>query len=340
MVDFIAEDIRNDEFYYLMGYELKLTLYDYERLIKNYHLTKEELLEQKIQGILEKIPESEERVRGKFEYIAKNTKKLIDLIPKVKNDHASLLEKSISVISYYSQHYPRRLDSIKGKKGYSAPPFLLFYKGSFSNVNIEKTIAIIGPRKPSTYALESTRAISKRLAGKGFTIVSGLAQGIDTAAHRASIDEKGSTIAILGVGLNNIYPEENISLAEEIAKKGLLISEFGPYQQAKYWTFAKRNRIISGISLGTIIMEGTEKSGTRYGAELSMDLERPLFCLKPNNPKSALSYLPKTYLASYKKAHEITPDNAVEIILKVVTKNTEPKKSQKQSIKKDLRDFL
>ncbi|MGD9580703.1 MAG: DNA-processing protein DprA, partial [Vampirovibrionia bacterium] len=135
--------------------------------------------------------------------------------------------------------YPERLKEIYD------PPVVLYYKGNIDNIDFDKSIAIVGTRTPTDYSREMSYKISKDASKYGITIVSGLAEGIDTCAHTSCIENKNNTIAVLGSGLNNIYPRSNINLAKQIVENnsGILISEYAPDTKPDSWRFPYRNRI-------------------------------------------------------------------------------------------------
>ncbi|MEK7672711.1 MAG: DNA-processing protein DprA [Patescibacteria group bacterium] len=154
------------------------------------------------------------------------------------------------------------------------PPHQLFYKGNLEALN-RPCISIVGTRKNSDYGEEMTRKIVKELAVYDLNIVSGLAKGIDTIAHQSALENGLNTIAVLGGGIENIYPYENIGLAEEILQKGgLILSEFEALAEPTRYTFPQRNRIVSGLSLVTIVVEAPEKSGALITADLALNQGR------------------------------------------------------------------
>jgi DNA processing protein len=158
------------------------------------------------------------------------------------------------------------------------PPKNLYVKG---NILAEDSIAIavIGSRQATYYGLKNAQDLSFELAARGITIVSGLARGVDSAAHRGALRAGGRTIAVLGSGLNVIYPYENKELAERIAKNGAVISEFSldfpPYRH----NFPRRNRIISGLSLGVVVVEAAKRSGALITARLALEQGREVFAI-------------------------------------------------------------
>lgn len=169
--------------------------------------------------------------------------------------------------------YPEKLKNIFN------PPVILFYRGTISQV--EKRIAIVGARKASTYGQTVARALAGQLAAAGVEVVSGAARGIDTAAHQGSI-ETGKTIAVLGCGVDVNYPPENKKLLDEIAEKGLVLSEYAPGTIANAKFFPARNRIITGLSDGVVVVEAAIKSGSLITAEFALNEGRDVFAVPGN----------------------------------------------------------
>ena len=185
-----------------------------------------------------------------------------------------LIEKyEIKFISILDEDYPNLLRNI-----YDPPPFL-FYRGNLRKDDLRRTIAIVGTRKASHYGKQMTQEIGERLVQAGFTIVSGLAYGIDGIAHMSALNQNGKTIAVMGTGVDQIYPPENREIADDIIKKGAIISEYVPGSKAEKWNFPTRNRIISGLSLGSFIIEGSRKSGALLTAKFAMDQNRDIYAL-------------------------------------------------------------
>lgn len=184
------------------------------------------------------------------------------------------------LISYWDDAYPALLKKI------SDPPSILFITGK-AEVLHKQSVAIVGTRIPSTYGKLMTEKFSRDLVGNNLAIVSGLARGIDTVAHNSVVQMGGATIAVLGSGLDNIYPEENKPLAQKIMQEGAVISEFPMGSKPDAPHFPRRNRIISGLSLGTVVMEAGEKSGALITADCALEQNREVFALpgNANNPK-------------------------------------------------------
>jgi DNA processing protein len=145
-----------------------------------------------------------------------------------------------------------------------------------------KCLAIVGTRTATEYGKAIAKKFAEELVQYGFTIVSGLADGIDTEAHKGALEGGGNTIAVFGCGIDQIFPASNIKLAGEIEKTGALVSEYKPGIPAAKWTFPRRNRIISGLSLGVIMVEGHYDSGAMITAKLALDQGREVFAVPGN----------------------------------------------------------
>lgn len=186
---------------------------------------------------------------------------------------------NMTVINENNKLYPIRLKEIKEH------PKALYCLGNINLLN-KISVAIVGSRKCDNYGLEQTKIFASYLAERDICIVSGLAKGIDTIAHRYSKDKKGKTIAVIASGFNHIYPKENIKLVREIIKQGgLVISEWKENIAVQTYRFPKRNRIISGLSVGTLVVEATEKSGSMITAHYAMKQNRDVFCIPGNLDK-------------------------------------------------------
>ncbi len=159
------------------------------------------------------------------------------------------------------------------------PPLFLYVKGDLHQGD---GIAIVGTRKPTHYGLTVTHSISSELASAGLTIVSGLARGIDTQAHRGALAAKGRTIAVLGCGIDVAYPPENKGLMEDISRSGAVVTEYPFGTQPESGYFPSRNRIISGLSRGTVIVEAAEDSGSLITAKYALEQGRKLFAVPGN----------------------------------------------------------
>ena len=191
-------------------------------------------------------------------------------------------ELGVRVISFWDEEYPSILKQIYD------PPVLLFIKGSIKKID-NYSISVVGTRAPSTYGKIVAEKFTRELCEKNITIVSGMARGIDTVAHQTAIRAGGRTIAVLGSGLDKIYPPENKSLFEEISQRGAVISEFLLGTGPDATNFPRRNRIIAGMSLGTLVVEAGVKSGALLTANLAVEQNREVFAVPGNinSPKSA-----------------------------------------------------
>jgi DNA processing protein len=194
------------------------------------------------------------------------------------------LRLGIVALPVTSAAYPKSLALID-----DAPP-VIYYRGNLSTLAQVPGLAVVGTRKATRNGLVIAERISRHFAENGWVIVSGLAMGIDAAAHRGSLLGGGKTIAVLAHGLSTVYPKTNAALADEIlASGGLLLSEYPAGVPAKPEQFVLRNRIQIGLSVGSVIVEGEEKSGTRTQAEYCLKNRRHLFAVLQNDGASALN---------------------------------------------------
>ena len=191
-------------------------------------------------------------------------------LPRDWRSHLGRLRAA--VCTYGDRSYPQRLLSI-----YDYPP-LLWIRGTIEPVD-ELTVAVVGSRQASLYGRRVTRRLVAGLVRRGVTVVSGLARGIDTEAHGAALDCGGRTIAVLGSGIDVIYPRENRALADRIAGSGAIVSEFAPGTTPEPGFFPRRNRIISGLSLGVVIIEARERSGALITARYAADQGREVYAV-------------------------------------------------------------
>jgi DNA processing protein len=188
------------------------------------------------------------------------------------------------LVTIYDPRYPQALRDIFD------PPILLFVRG---RVELLQTLCLgmVGTRRPTPYGVAVAERLAGDLARAGLTIASGLARGIDTAAHKGTLAVGGATIAVLGCGVDVIYPSENRKLAGDLAAKGLIVSEFPMGAVAFPQNFPIRNRIISGMSVGVLVVEGAQYSGSAITAKLAIDQGREVFAV-PGNITSKLSWGP------------------------------------------------
>ncbi|MGT2935977.1 DNA-processing protein DprA [Streptococcus castoreus] len=179
--------------------------------------------------------------------------------------------KQFPSLSILDQHYPLALKEIYN------PPVLLFFQGNLSLLEKPK-LAVVGARKSSDIGVKSVAKILKELQNH-FVIVSGLARGIDTSAHLACLKNGGQTIAVIGTGLDRFYPKENQNLQTFLGKNHLVLTEYGPGEEALSYHFPERNRIIAGLSRGIIVAEAKQRSGSLITCQFGMDEGRDIFAI-------------------------------------------------------------
>lgn len=215
------------------------------------------------------------------------------------------LEAGTTVIPITDFRYPAALRTI-----FDAPPVLF----ALGRVELLESImlGVVGTRRPTPYGVQAAERLSKELCEAGMTIVSGMARGIDTAAHKAVLATEGNTVAVFGCGVDQIYPAENRKLAREIAERGLIVSEFPmgspPYPQ----NFPIRNRIVSGLSVGVLVVEGSEYSGSAITAKLAAEQNRGVFAV-PGNITSKMSWGPNQLIKQGAKLVQDWNDVASEL---------------------------
>jgi DNA processing protein len=184
-----------------------------------------------------------------------------------EGEHAK--REGIHIVTFEEEGYPEPLKTIFD------PPLALSIRGEYKD---PLAVAMVGSRKCSAYGLRQADRFGQELSSLGVTVVSGLARGIDTASHKGAL-RNGRTIAVLGSGLSHIYPYENGKLAMKIAEQGCVMSEFGAHTPPHRIHFPRRNRIVSGLSLGTLVIEAAEKSGALLTADWALEQGREIFCL-------------------------------------------------------------
>jgi DNA processing protein len=240
-----------------------------------------------------------------------------------------VVQLGIKVLTWDSPDYPSLLMNIPD------PPPVLYVKGELLPRD-EWALAVVGTRRSTVYGREATRALVSGLAAGGVTIVSGLARGIDTHAHEIALDAGGRTIAVLGSSVDIIYPAQNHKLAQRIMEGGALVSEYPLGTKPEGGNFPRRNRIISGLSLGVMVVEGSKRSGAMITADYAAEQGREIFAVPGNilSPNSAgpnqliqqgaklvatigdvLEELNLTMVAEQAEAREIIADNETEATL-------------------------
>ncbi|QSR86660.1 DNA-protecting protein DprA [Candidatus Methylacidiphilum infernorum] len=191
------------------------------------------------------------------------------------------LKEQIDIVCYEEEFYPPLLREI------DSPPLLLFIKGKIPN-HWQNAIALVGTRNPTPYGIQTARKLAYQIAYAGFAVISGFALGIDTQAHLGALAANGTTWAVLGSGIDHCYPAQNFELSERISAQGLLISEFPMGTAPTRFTFPLRNRIISGLSVGVVIVEAAQGSGALLTAQLALEQGRLVFAVpgRIDNPYS------------------------------------------------------
>ncbi len=199
-----------------------------------------------------------------------------------EEEEQKLKAKEINFLVLGEEGYPGLLDQIYD------PPWLLFYKGSGAVCGKGFRVAMVGARKASAYGQAVCERLARDLVGNGVVVVSGAAQGIDSAAHRGALAVGGPTIAVLGCGVDVVYPRTNRRLFREIEEKGLLISEYPPGTEPAPYHFPARNRIIAGLCAGVVVVEAGKKSGALITADFALEEGREVFAV-PGSVNSSLS---------------------------------------------------
>ena len=232
---------------------------------KIFKATKQELMQ--VDGIGPKL--AEEILNNKDD----------GLINKMEN---YMKINGIKQLDFYDNDYPKQL------KNMYDPPITLFYKGDIKLVNTN-CVSVIGSRNATKYGLDESYSIGKELVTNNYTVVSGLARGIDTMAHQGALSvQNGKTIAVVGCGLDRVYPEENTRLFNEISERGLVLSEYVVGTKAEPGNFPARNRIISGLSENLIVVEAASKSGAMITVEFALEQGKNVFAV-PGNVNSYTS---------------------------------------------------
>jgi len=226
------------------------------------------------QRILEADLNELQHVSGIGEYTARQIINFKDKL-NIEKEIARIEREKISLVTFFDDNYPSNLKSIFD------PPILLYVKGKLLPED-RIAIAMVGTRRPTTYGKMVAEKLSKELAERDITVVSGLARGIDTCAHRGALSGKGRTIAVLGCGIDICYPPENRSLFDEIAERGAVISEFPMATRPEKVNFPLRNRVISGLSLGAVIVEAGARSGALITADCALEQGREVFAIPGN----------------------------------------------------------
>lgn len=206
-------------------------------------------------------------------------------------------ENAIRLLLITDDEYPERLVNI------SVPPLVMFYKGVFPEIDNLPIICVVGPRDVSDFGSKASYSLSYRFARAGFIVVSGAAKGSDAMSHKAALDANGKTIGLLGCGLLTNYLPENKTLREQIAENCCLLTEYPPEYKTSRYTFPVRNRIMSALSLGTVVIEGDERSGAINTANHAIEQGKEVFVI-PGNPT----------LEHYKGSNKLLRDGAIPLL--------------------------
>lgn len=199
----------------------------------------------------------------------------------LEKEYRAASQQGIDMITIDESRYPSALREIVD------PPPVLYIKGNITDED-QTALALVGSRRASVYGIAIAEKFALQLSDYGITVVSGMARGIDTAAHRGALRARGRTIAVLGSGFLNIYPKENKKLSEKIADHGVVVSEFPMETAPLSGNFPRRNRIISGLSLGVIVVEAAKKSGALITADFALEQGKDVFAVpgKVDSPSS------------------------------------------------------
>lgn len=224
---------------------------------------------------------------GTFKIDKKSARMLINnrVKSRIKEDVRRIKDQGVEIVGYYDALYPYQLKEIHD------PPILLFCKGNLDllRADYEAMLGMVGTRKPTPYGVKMTESLTKKLVQNEVVIVSGLAKGIDAIAHKTTVESYGKTIAVLGSGCDVIYPKRNAYIYEGIlSNDGLIISEFLPGTQPLRHHFPRRNRIISGLCAGVLVIEAGENSGSLITAKYALDQGRMIMTVPGNvtNPQA------------------------------------------------------
>jgi len=250
----------------------------------------------------------------------------------IKSPDWSLIESDLSwlnhpdndVVTIYDPLYPPQLKEI------NSPPPLLFVRGN-KKLLTQPQISIVGSRNPSSLGRQTAIDFAQTLARHGFTITSGLALGIDAASHQGALNAGGHTIAVAGTGLDRVYPARNKDLATKIAETGAIISEFPPGTAAKANHFPRRNRIISGLCIGLLVVEAAKQSGSLITARMALEENREVFAI----PGSIHNPLARGCNALIKEGAKLV-ENTQDIFDELGEYNQQPEESSQENIQSTL----
>lgn len=236
----------------------------------------------------------------------------IDEINRYTTMIEDLDREGVQVITVLDPEYPTNLHAI-----YNRPP-MLFVRGRLTSRD-DKAVAVVGTRRPSPEGLLQATRLATELAHAGVTVLSGLAHGIDTAAHRAALGASGRTVAVMGTGIRRTYPAENAELANQIASSGALVSQFWPDAPPRRSSFPMRNVVMSGMAIGTVVVEASSTSGAKMQARLALEHGKRVFLLES-------LVMHQAWARAYAEHPGTTVVRSVEDILDVLITSTKPVK--------------
>ncbi|MDA0733269.1 MAG: DNA-processing protein DprA [Chloroflexi bacterium] len=236
------------------------------------------------------------------------------------DEMANLARAGVKAVNWHHPDYPARLKEIHD------PPPVLYYKGELLPSD-ERSVAVVGTRSPTTYGREVAASLTAELARNGIAIVSGLALGIDGIAHRAALDSGERTLAVVANGLDIVYPKEHANLSQRISEQGAVVSEVPLGIRPDSRSFPRRNRLISGISLGTLVVEAGEGSGARWTVYHALEQDREVFCV-PGSIFSPASHLTNRLIQEGAKLVSSTNDIMEELNLNAVGRQIEMRLAQ------------
>lgn len=235
-------------------------------------------------GSVEKVLQASPAELGKIDSLSPNIRECLvrkQLSCPLERELELIQEYGCNIVTLYDAAYPQRLKEI------DTPPLLLYIKGELKSEDAF-SISLVGSRQAKDYGRRVSYQLSYQLARRGLTVVSGFAKGVDTCAHRGALEAEGRTIAVMGNGLSLIYPAVNSELAEQIEQSGALISEFPMGMKPIRDNFPRRNRLISGLTIGTVVVEASNRSGALITARHALDQGREVFAV-PGEISSELS---------------------------------------------------
>ena len=270
-------------------------------------------------------------------------KSIVEIVKKLRSENLDKFEKKVMAemdkykilpVTYFSNAYPEKLKNI------SDPPLVLYTKGDVTLLS-KDSISIVGTRKPTTYGRIVCENFTKELSRAGLVTISGLAYGIDTIVAQKTLEIDGKTIAVLAGGLDSIYPPQNTGLANKIIENGgLLVTEYKPGHKPLQFQFIRRNRIVSALGLGTLIVEAGKSSGTMSTANFTLEQSRELFVI-PGNITSPQSEGTNALIDQMPDIFTVSPSRILyKLNIKVQKPNEEKSKQQADLVQSKILEIL